>query len=247
MNFFKYISSNIVKWWQVHITPILHINNNKKGRGRFEGGDGSLENQYAAEATERAVESVENANSAMNSQVSDGAYDDQISQDASGKSTVNSDLLNNKIPDGTSADAMEVLNRINKEKDEARKKAVENQWKKREEEERIAAIMNAGKVDVNAFIEEGRSKAANHSENAHNNVDTSGSGSSDTEADSSVTVDADSEASGETSTSDATEEQLRRAQEIIDRLNREAAEDEAKKQAEIDAAKQRAKDAGLSD
>lgn len=215
MNFFKYISSNIVKWWQVHITPILHINNNKKGRGRFEGGDGSLENQYAAEAAERAVESVENDNSAMNSQVSDGAYDDQISQDASGKSTINSDLLNNKIPDGTSADAMEVLNRINKEKDEARKKAVENQWKKREEEERIAAIMNAGKVDVNAFIEEGRSKAA--------------------------------ETTGEASTSDATEEQLRRAQEIIDRLNREAAEDEAKKQAEIDAAKQRAKDAGLSD
>ena len=215
MNFFKYISSNIVKWWQVHITPILHINNNKKGRGRFEGGDGSLENQYAAEAAERAVESVESANSAMNSQVSDGAYDDQISQDASGKSTINSDLLNNKIPDGTSADAMEVLNRINKEKDEARKKAVENQWKKREEEERIAAIMNAGKVDVNAFIEEGRSKAA--------------------------------ETTGEASTSDATEEQLRRAQEIIDRLNREAAEDEAKKQAEIDAAKQRAKDAGLSD
>ena len=215
MNFFKYISSNIVKWWQVHITPILHINNNKKGRGRFEGGDGSLENQYAAEAAERAVESAPNAGSAMNSQVSDGAYEDQILQDSSGKSTINSDLLNNKVPDGTSADAMEVLNRINKEKDEARKKAVENQWKKREEEERIAAIMNAGKVDVNAFIEEGRSKAA--------------------------------ETTGEASTSDATEEQLRRAQEIIDRLNREAAEDEAKKQAEIDAAKQRAKDAGLSD
>lgn len=33
------------------------------------------------------------------------------------------------------------------------------------------------------------------------------------------------------------DEELRRAQEIIDRLNREAAEDEAKKQAELDAAK----------
>ncbi|MBQ9199685.1 MAG: hypothetical protein IJ141_05850 [Lachnospiraceae bacterium] len=219
MNFFKYISSNIVKWWQVHITPILHINNNKKGRGRFEGGDGSLENQYAAEAAERAVESAPNAGSAMNSQVSDGAYEDQILQDSSGKSTINSDLLNNKVPDGTSADAMEVLNRINKEKDEARKRAVENQWKKREEEERIAAIMNAGKVDVNAFIEEGRSKAAEHSEvmEASENKDTSG----------------------------ATDEQLKRAQEIIDRLNSEAAEDEAKKQAEIDAAKEKARQAGL--
>ena len=219
MNFFKYISSNIVKWWQVHITPILHINNNKKGRGRFEGGDGSLENQYAAEAAERAVESAPNAGSAMNSQVSDGAYEDQILQDSSGKSTINSDLLNNKVPDGTSADAMEVLNRINKEKDEARKRAVENQWKKREEEERIAAIMNAGRVDVDAFIEEGRSKAAEHSEvmEASENKDTSG----------------------------ATDEQLKRAQEIIDRLNREAAEDEAKKQAEIDAAKEKARQAGL--
>ena len=38
----------------------------------------------------------------------------------------------------------------------------------------------------------------------------------------------------------------RSAQEIMDRLNREAAEDEAKKQAEIDAAKAAAHEAGLS-
>ncbi len=243
MNFFKYISSNIVKWWQVHITPILHINNNKKGRGRFEGGDGSLENQYAAEAAERAVESAPNAGSAMNSQVSDGAYEDQILQDSSGKSTINSDLLNNKVPDGTSADAMEVLNRINKEKDEARKRAVENQWKKREEEERIAAIMNAGRVDVDAFIEEGRSKANVQSENAK----TSEKDTKATETVASNSVNEDSETSTEPDTSGATEEQLRRAQEIIDRLNREAAEDEAKKQAEIDAAKEKARQAGLAE
>lgn len=242
MNFFKYISSNIVKWWQVHITPILHINNNKKGRGRFEGGDGSLENQYVADAAGRAVESLEHSNqAAMNQQAEDRDYsagfDTNSIQGENGASgsQVNSDLLNQTIPDGTSADAMEVLNRINQEKDEARKRAVENQRKKREEEERIAAIMNAGKVNVNAFIEEGRSKAAENKESEEVAGTTN-------EAADSVDV-AKDEAQG----SDATEEQLRRAQEIIDRLNREAAEDEAKKQAEIDAAKQRAKDAGLSD
>ena len=234
MNFFKYISSNIIKWWQIHITPILHINNNKKGRDRFEGGDGSLENQYVADAAERAVESLEHSNRAATDQkaqgqdFSTGSGTNSIREEnGDSGSSINSDLLNQTIPEGTSADAMEVLNRINQEKDEARKKAVENQRKKREEEERIAAIMNAGKVDVNAFIEEGRSKAAESKE------------SEETAEAANETVDS--------STSDATEEQLRRAQEIIDRLNREAAEDEAKKQAEIDAAKQRAKDAGLSD
>ncbi len=234
MNIFKYISSNIVKWWQIHITPILHINNNKKGRGRFEGGDGSLENQYVADTAERAVESLDYSNMTAADQQAQGQDFSSESgtnsireENGASGSTINSDLLNQTIPEGTSADAMEVLNRINQEKDEARKRAVENQWKKREEEERIAAIMNAGKVDVNAFIEEGRSKAAENKESEET-----------------------TEAANETvnsSTSDATEEQLRRAQEIIDRLNREAAEDEAKKQAEIDAAKQRAKDAGLSD
>lgn len=240
MNFFKYISSNIVKWWQVHITPILHINNNKKGRGRFEGGDGSLENQYVADAAGRAVESLEHSNQvAMNQQVegrdSSSGLDTNSMQGENGASgsQVNSDLLNQTIPDGTSADAMEVLNRINQEKDEARKRAVENQRKKREEEERIAAIMNAGKVNVNAFIEEGRSKAAENKESE----DPAEVANESAETNETV----------ESSTSDATEEQLRRAQEIIDRLNREAAEDEAKKQAEIDAAKQRAKESGLSD
>ena len=45
--------------------------------------------------------------------------------------------------------------------------------------------------------------------------------------------------------SEASDEALRRAQEIMDRLNKEAAEDEAKKQAEIDAAKALAKSKGL--
>ena len=147
------------------------------------------------------------------------------------QSKINSDILNNKIPEGTSTDAMEVLNRINREKEEARKRAIEKQWKQREEEERIAAIMNSNKVDVGAFIEEGKHKAKEQ------------------EAEPDISIDKPEEANidikEEVADAGATDEQLRRAQEIIDRLNREAAEDEAKKQAEIDAAKQQAREAGL--
>ena len=180
MNFFSFISSNIIKWWQIHITPILHINNNKKGRDRFEGGDGSLQNHqavdlaghaagkteqaagtigHAAESIERAIES---GGHALNDAVTASDDVENVqgyipSKKSAETHTINSDLLKHEIPKGTSADAIEVLNRINREKEEARKRAVEKQWKKRQEEERIAEIMNAGKVDVDAFIEEGRS------------------------------------------------------------------------------------------
>ncbi len=226
MNIFKYISSNIVKWWQIHITPILQINNNKRGRGRFVGGDGTLETQYDEQAAVKAEKIEEEEAKKAKIQAEEetlAAYEKQ--------SKINSDILNNKIPEGTSTDAMEVLNRINREKEEARKRAIEKQWKQREEEERIAAIMNSNKVDVGAFIEEGKHKAKEQ------------------EAEPDISIDKPEEANidikEEVADAGATDEQLRRAQEIIDRLNREAAEDEAKKQAEIDAAKQQAREAGL--
>ncbi len=287
MNFFSFISSNIIKWWQIHITPILHINNNKKGRDRFEGGDGSLQNHQAADlaeqtagspeqaagtighaagkteqaagtigyaagstrraagATEHAVKSDESSGHALNDAVTASDDVENVqgyipSKKSAGTHTINSDLLKHEIPKGTSADAVEVLNRINREKEEARKRAVEKQWKKRQEEERIAEIMNAGKVDVDAFIEEGRSMAAEKNDSVSKAESQSTGGTTATET-------VNSPETNEADTSGATDEQLRRAQEIIDRLNREAAEDEAKKQAEIDAAKQRAIDAGLSE
>ncbi|MBO6114369.1 MAG: hypothetical protein J6P57_04860 [Lachnospiraceae bacterium] len=277
MNFFSFISSNIIKWWQIHITPILHINNNKKGRDRFEGGDGSLQNHqaadlaeqtagsteqaagtigYAAGSTEQAAGTIGHAAESIERAIESGghALNDAVtasddvenvqgympSKKSAETHTINSDLLKHEIPKGTSADAMEVLNRINREKEEARKRAVEKQWKKRQEEERIAEIMNAGKVDVDAFIEEGRSMAAEKNDSVSKAESQSTGGTTATET-------VNSPETNEADTSGATDEQLRRAQEIIDRLNREAAEDEAKKQAEIDAAKQRAIDAGLSD
>ena len=100
---------------------------------------------------------------------------------------------------------MEILRRINEEKEEQRRQDVEKARKKAQEEARIAAIMNANKVDVDAFIEAGKV------------------------------------AKEEIASKKTEDDALRRAQEIMDRLNQEAAEDEAKKLAEIEAAKQEAK------
>ncbi len=240
MNIFKFISSNIVKWWQIHVTPILHINNNKRGQGRFEGGDGTLENQYAAQAAAQAANYE-----AMQAQQAKVKAAEEAQAALAEKSKINSDVLNNKVPEDASEDALEVLNRINREKEEARKRAVEKQWKQRQEEERIAAIMNSNKVDVGAFIEEGKSKAkATELEPEQSkSIDTTENTNVEIKEESNITV--NNVTVDEAPKTDATDEQLRRAQEIIDRLNREAAEDEAKKQAEIDAAKQAAKEAGF--
>lgn len=137
-------------------------------------------------------------------------------------------------------DPMEVLRRINEEKEQKRRKEIEEAKKKASEEARIAAIMNANKVDVNAFIEAG--KAAKEEIAAR-------------KADEKARREAAEEIAKEVQPATAVktavdeelekkrkqEEDIRRAQEIMDRLNREAAEDEAKKQAEIDAAKEEAK------
>ncbi len=110
-----------------------------------------------------------------------------------------------KTASSADGDAMEVLNRILHEKEWE----IEKIRRQVQEEEQVASIMNANKVDVNAFIEEGRAAVRENEE--------------------------DKKSAEE-------EENLKKAQAIIDRLNQEAAEDEAKKQAEIDAAKQLAKE-----
>lgn len=57
-------------------------------------------------------------------------------------------------PDGE--DPLEVLNRINQEKEKQRLKEIEEGRQRAQEQDRIASIMNANKVDVNAFIEAGK-------------------------------------------------------------------------------------------
>ena len=100
---------------------------------------------------------------------------------------------------------------LRREQERIRQQEIERLRREQQEKERIAAIMNANKVNVNAFIEEGR-EARLHEEEERK--------------------------AGQLAEQEA--ENLRRAQEIIDRLNREAAEDEAKKEAEIAKAKEKA-------
>lgn len=102
------------------------------------------------------------------------------------------------------------LERERKEKEERKRKEIEETRQKVQEEERIAAILNANRVKVDSFIEEGKAGRKKVS---------------DTQED----IPEDERAHRD--------EEMKRAQEIIDRLNREAAMDEAKKQAEIEAAK----------
>lgn len=143
-------------------------------------------------------------------------------------------------------DAMAVLNRINREREEAQRREIERARMIAEEKARIAAIMNANKVDVDSFIQAGK-EAYEESQEGGSSGGSAQAGNADgsvqianedgnvqigSASASNVQVDDEEEA--------RKQEELRRAQEIIDRLNREAAEDEAKKEAELAAAMQEA-------
>jgi predicted lactoylglutathione lyase len=113
---------------------------------------------------------------------------------------------------------MDVLNRIEREKEEKNKKEIEEARQKAKEQERINAIMDANKVSVDDFIEEGKARGNTEKLTAEM-------------ADEVQSQDEDDK-DGATK-----QEELRRAQEIIARLNHEADEDEEKKEAEIEAAR----------
>lgn len=110
---------------------------------------------------------------------------------------------------------MEVLQRIEREREEERLREIEEGRRAAQEKQQVEAIMNANKVDVNAFIVAGKA-AIEEKQERESKV----------------------EASDEMDKKQ--QEELQRAQEIIERLNREAAEDEAKKQAEIEKARRQA-------
>ena len=185
-NFLSNFKNHIVKWYRLVILPVFHIDNSgKKPRYHTEG-----EEPEILDATgETNSAGNTNAVSAKNTSSGEAA-----------KSSVSMPSQNKKGP-VVSGDAEAVLNRINSDREGKHLDEIEKARRKAEEDARLASIMNANKVDVNSFIEQGRSAAQ----------------------------EAEKEAKAA--------EEMRRAQEIIDRLNREAAEDEAAKQAELDAAK----------
>lgn len=186
MNIFKVITGNIVKWWQLTVMPILRIDNNQSPQN-----GANIQNPPAANV--QSADSNKYSEAVASNDVKSNAVSDKTVQDNSNHSEKNT-----AAPD--TSDAQMIMDRINREQEEKRKQDMEKARLKAEEDARLASIMNANKVDVNAFIKAGK-EAMEHKQE---------------------------------------DEALIRAQEIMDRLNREAAEDEAKKQAEIEAAKQKA-------
>ena len=177
-NFFARVRGNIIKWWQQVVLPVLHINNNDRWKGRSFNKQQREDN--IAEESEDMLSSMQGNAETMDS-------DSSVSADRE------------------ESDALEVLNRIQREKEQERQREIERARQQAADKDRVASIMNANKVDVNAFIEAGKAAIQD----------------------------------GKKEEADA---DMLKAQEIMDRLNREAAEDEAKKQAEIEAAKQQAKE-----
>lgn len=193
--FFKSVAGHLIKWWQIVIMPVFRLNNNRNASDALD------MNMTDEEATEVLADNT----------VKQGNPQEPIGVK---QETANSQM--NTAASTEDADAADILSRLEKEKREAeekKRKEIEAMRQKAQEEERIAAIMNANKVAVDSFIAEGKANRETQEE-----------------------LDA------KQAEEERKQEELRRAQEIIDRLNREAAEDEAKKQAEITKAQEEAKE-----
>lgn len=227
-NFFGKIKGNVVKWWRLVILPVFHLDNNEpqtvaqqlrmneeaaKAMSQTDTGDSMVEQKSKQRSTQYKKEKKDNSDTwwgeAMQNQTEDNE-DDMFSTDRY------KNVADNK-------DAMEILRRLEHEKQEEmlkKQKEIEEARRKAEEQERIDSILNANKVNVDVFIEEGKS----------------GRGNTETLR---------SEENGEASQNEGEvkkQDDLQRAQEIIDRLNREAAEDEARKMEEIEKAREKAKE-----
>lgn len=184
--FFKSVKGHVIKWWQQVILPVFHLNNNANHKA-----------SNAQESKKKTDDGVSTAKSI------DTCTEEQVTTYAKGQMEGTGSI--NSVEDQDAAAILERLEREKQAEAEKTQKEIDEIRRKNQEQERIAAILNANQVNVNAFIEEGKASREN--------------------------------ASGEVST--GKQEDMRRAQEILERLNREAAEDEAKKRAEIEAVMQR--------
>ncbi|MGN0153301.1 MAG: hypothetical protein ACI4A3_02545 [Lachnospiraceae bacterium] len=188
-HFFGRIKGNVIKWWQQILLPVLKINNNRdQGRGGWK-----------QQENITPVPEPDQKSTIVSEEEISGLHEQDEDQD-------------------TLRLAQQKAEQMQREDEKRRKEEIEQARRKVQEQERIASIMDANKVDVNAFIQAGK------------------------EAQKSIREQADQKEQQHSAAEHNQDEDMRRAQEIIDRLNREAAEDEAKKQAEIEAAKQKAKE-----
>lgn len=176
--FFYSVKGHVVKWWQQVILPVLHINNDQRKNKDNRQADPQLYSEKA-----------ENETLAVNN---------GIKQEGAA-------AIQNKQPDDLEL-ARQKAKQMQREEEERRQREIERLKREADEQAQIASIMNANKVDVDAFIKAGKESRNAEAENRKK------------------------------------QEEMNRAQEIIDRLNKEAKEDEAKKLAEIEAAREKAKE-----
>lgn len=184
--FFYKLKGNLIKWWRLTILPVFRLNNNSPAS--------------VMEEMKRTQEQADTGQANTQEQPASDSLESAAAKQNLGESE------------------MDIIARLERERqaEEARKrKEIETARKKAQEEERIAAVLNANKVNVASFIEEGKAGRSKQEKAAEEMNDEE---------------------------SLRKEEELRRAQEIIERLNREAAMDEAKKVAEIEEAKRQAKE-----
>lgn len=190
MNIFKWITGNVIKWWQWVMKPVLRIDNNEP----------------------RQVESVQPKEQLKPEEVQSEPEQKLISEEVQSEletKQVKAEEQQRKLEEQQAKpvedrSAMDFIERMNAEKEEKRKKLFEQA----QEQARINEILNANKVNVEAFIQVGKDSIQ------------------------------EKEVQKETVDDDV----MARAQEIMDRLNKEAAEDEAKKQAQIEEAKRQAEE-----
>ncbi len=210
-NFFYKAKQTVYKWWCVIYKPVYKLTHH---------------GYWPAEKEPYYIPPVEKQQQQLASQMAKQISDTETEislEDTTTKDTVSVAPTNDttSINDSSSsksesaedaaARAKEIMDRLNREaaEDEAKKQAeIEAARQKAAEQDRLNSILKSTQRDISQYISEGM---------AHRDETTQAT---------------------QEDTPTASDEALRRAQEIMDRLNREAAEDEAKKQAEIEAAKE---------
>ena len=213
-NFFYKAKQTVYKWWCVIYKPVYKLTHHGYWPAEKE--------PYYIPPEEKQQQQLA---SQMTKQISDTeaeiSLEDTTAKDTVSVAPTNNTTSSNDNPSNTgesaedaAARAKEIMDRLNREaaEDEAKKQAeIEAARQKAAEQDRLNSILKSTQRDISQYISEGMA----HREEAQHTI--------------------------QEETPTASDEALRRAQEIMDRLNREAAEDESKKQAEIEAAKEYAR------
>lgn len=124
--FFSSVKGHVIKWWQQVILPVLHINIERRNV------TGTV--QAEPQIIQRKAESTE---------VPQHAVTENETADSPGFQTDDLELARQKAE------------QVRREEELRRQREMERLKTEAQEQARIASIMNANKVNINAFIKEG--------------------------------------------------------------------------------------------